>query len=178
MLTWIIIYIILCFCRVICYINDHDLIIYWEFLGSWSFVSILRWFYNPSVIAFHKLSDGTGAMISIASFDTGWINEALWACKLIPPSGLERSKRYLRSPLIGHPILASWHRIWWWRPVLNQFQEIVFIGMCQQSIVQNRFLGVRTLRVISITFVLLLVSTSQFTSSSSSLGGRFFTIAQ
>ena len=65
------------------------------------------WFYTPSVIAFHKLSDGTGAMISITSFDTGWINEALWACKLIPPSGFERSKPYLRSPLIGHPILAS-----------------------------------------------------------------------
>ena len=64
-------------------------------------------YYRSTDNAFHKLSSGTGATIRTFSFETGWINSALRACKLMPPSLLERSKPYFRSPLIGHPIFAN-----------------------------------------------------------------------
>ena len=39
------------------------------------------------------------------------------ACRQMPPSGLERGAPYFRSPLMGQPMVESWQRIWWWRPV-------------------------------------------------------------
>ena len=33
------------------------------------------------------------------------------------PSRFERGEPYLRSPLMGQPMAASWQRIWWCRPV-------------------------------------------------------------
>ena len=63
-------------------------------------------------IAFQRESAGTGATMLTGCFDTGWMNSALRECRQMPPSGLERGKPYFKSPLIGHPILASWQRIW------------------------------------------------------------------
>ena len=53
------------------------------------------------------MSSGTGAVISIVFFDTGWMNVILRACRLIPPSLFERWAPYFRSPFMGHPIAAS-----------------------------------------------------------------------
>ena len=60
---------------------------------------------------------GKGASQEIGSLETGCTNSTWRESRLILPSGLLRGAPYLRSPLIGQPILASWQRIWWWRPV-------------------------------------------------------------
>jgi len=58
--------------------------------------------------AFHMASFcGTGAVIFISSLLTGWMNSSILACRLMPPSGLERGAPYFRSPFIGTPILDS-----------------------------------------------------------------------
>gem|GEM_PF-3318068 len=58
--------------------------------------------------AFHMASFcGTGAVIFISSLLTGWMNSSILACRLMPPSGLERGAPYFRSPFIGTPILES-----------------------------------------------------------------------
>ena len=60
---------------------------------------------------------GTGAVMHIRSLRTGWMNSMLRACSEMLPSRFDRRAPYFRSPRMGHPILASCARIWWWRPV-------------------------------------------------------------
>ena len=55
---------------------------------------------------------GGFAVMVIISWLTGCLKVIERACKLIPPPSFERGKPYFRSPLIGQPILANWHRIW------------------------------------------------------------------
>ena len=62
----------------------------------------------PSDSAFQSASPaGTGAMISTDRPETGCVKAMRRACRLIPPSGLERSAPYFRSPLIGQPMCAN-----------------------------------------------------------------------
>ena len=55
---------------------------------------------------------GTGASRKISVFFTGWMKRMERAWRDMPPSGLERGAPYLRSPLMGQPMCASWQRIW------------------------------------------------------------------
>lgn len=50
---------------------------------------------------------GNGASQEIGSLETGCTNSTWRESRLILPSGLLRGAPYLRSPLIGQPILAS-----------------------------------------------------------------------
>ena len=56
---------------------------------------------------------GTGASRKTSVFFTGWMKRMERAWREMPPSGLERGAPYLRSPLMGQPMWASWQRIWW-----------------------------------------------------------------
>ena len=47
-------------------------------------------------------------MICIFSLVTGCINSNFLACKLIPPSGLERGEPYFKSPFIEVPFLDNY----------------------------------------------------------------------
>ena len=58
-----------------------------------------------------------GASIERYASVTGWVNSARRACNPILASGLERLAPYFRSPLMMHPMCASWARIWWCLPV-------------------------------------------------------------
>jgi hypothetical protein len=60
----------------------------------------------------HISPSGKWAVITTFSFFTGCINSSLRAKRLIPPSSFDLGKPYLRSPLTGHPIFASWALIW------------------------------------------------------------------
>ena len=55
----------------------------------------------------HKFPGGRGATRSIASLDTGCTKRTRRACRQMLPSGLERGNPYIKSPLMGHPILAN-----------------------------------------------------------------------
>ena len=54
---------------------------------------------------------GHGASMAMCSWVTGCSKATLWAWSEMLPSSLLRGAPYLRSPLMGHPILANWQRI-------------------------------------------------------------------
>ena len=69
------------------------------------------WIFIYGIIACHKLSLGTGLSTYIFSLDTGCMNSTLRANNDMLPSGLLRRAPYFKSPFIGQPIFANWHRI-------------------------------------------------------------------
>ena len=55
--------------------------------------------------------ESLGAVMVMGRWETGCSKERERAWREMLPSGLERGAPYLRSPLMGHPMCASWHRI-------------------------------------------------------------------
>ena len=96
-------------------------VIIWELLSESYYLRVLSNRFSSKFYPRHflKCSDTTGATIVICSFFTGWTNWIVRECRQILPSGFERGAPYFKSPFITHPIVESWHRIWWCLPVYN-----------------------------------------------------------
>ena len=128
-------------------------------------------------IAFQRESAGTGATMLTGCFDTGWMNSALRGMQADAAVRIRTGKTVFQVAFDWASHLGKLATDLVMTACLQVYSQQIIVVRASNVLCGDRFLGIGPSVSVSAALFFLL-RTSQFTSSPSSAGGQFFTIAQ